>query len=161
MSAWLQTLALQHNRLTSLPPTVRGLASLTDLSLTHNELVSADFVPYLPSLTQVTLALALALALTLALALPLTLTSFTQLGLSHNRLASLPTNLIGLTRLHSIGVAHNLLSTLPDELLRLPRLTAVCASHNRIGPLLPSVAQAIMLRSLDVQVRLLHAHCMH
>ena len=155
MSAWLQTLALQHNRLTSLPPTVRGLASLTDLSLTHNELVSADFVPYLPSLTQVTLALALALAL------PLTLTSFTQLGLSHNRLASLPTNLIGLTRLHSIGVAHNRLSTLPDELLRLPRLTAVCASHNRIGPLLPSVAQAIMLRSLDVQVRLLHAHCMH
>ena len=134
---------------------MRGLASLTDLSLTHNELVSADFVPYLPSLTQVTLALALALAL------PLTLTSFTQLGLSHNRLASLPTNLIGLTRLHSIGVAHNQLSTLPDELLRLPRLTAVCASHNRIGPLLPSVAQAIMLRSLDVQVRLLHAHCMH
>ena len=136
---------------------MRGLASLTDLSLTHNELVSADFVPYLPSLTQVSLALVLALAL----ALPLTLTSSTQLGLSHNRLASLPTNLIGLTRLHSIGVAHNQLSTLPDELLRLPRLTAVCASHNRIGPLLPSVAQAIMLRSLDVQVRLLHAHCMH
>ena len=142
---------------------MRGLASLTDLSLTHNELVSADFVPYLPSLTQVTLALALALALVLALALalPLALTLFTQLGLSHNRLASLPTNLIGLTRLHSIGVAHNRLSTLPDELLRLPRLTAVCASHNRIGPLLPSVAQAMMLRSLDVQVRLLHAHCMH
>ena len=136
---------------------MRGLASLTDLSLTHNELVSADFVPYLPSLTQVSLALVLAPAL----ALPLTLTSSTQLGLSHNRLASLPTNLIGLTRLHSIGVAHNRLSTLPDELLRLPRLTAVCASHNRIGPLLPSVAQAIMLRSLDVQVRLLHAHCMH
>ena len=136
---------------------MRGLASLTDLSLTHNELVSADFVPYLPSLTQVSLAL----VLVLALALPLTLTSSTQLGLSHNRLTSLPTNLIGLTRLHSIGVAHNQLSTLPDELLRLPRLTAVCASHNRIGPLLPSVAQAMMLRSLDVQVRLLHAHCMH
>jgi len=51
----LQTLALQHNRLTSLPPTVRGLTSLTDLSLTHNELVCADFVSYLPSLTQATL----------------------------------------------------------------------------------------------------------
>ena len=71
---------------------MRGLAALTDLSLSHNALASAAFVPQLPSLT--------------------------QLGLSHNQLSALPADLDGLTRLHSLGVAHNQLTALPDALFQ-------------------------------------------
>lgn len=121
-----ESLDLSKLGLTSLPPEIGHLTSLTQLDLSDNQLTSL-----LPEIGL--------------------LTSLTQLNLFNNQLTSLPSEIVQLTSLAILNLAINQLSSLPPEIVQLTSLTQLDLSRSQlITSLLPEIVQLTSLKQLDL-----------
>ena len=112
--------------LTSLPPEIGDLTSLTDLDLGDNQLASLP--PEIGNLT-----------------------SLTSLILHGNELASLPSEIGNLIRLTGLGLHGNHFTALPPELTNLTSLTALGLGANRFASLPAEIGKLIALTQLGLQ----------
>ncbi|XP_078719620.1 p53-induced death domain-containing protein 1 [Lampetra fluviatilis] len=159
----LTHLELSCNRLISLPPTLRGLTSLSILFLANNCLQELpEWLGQLRSLTQLSVkdndlcsvppssleGLSALCCLDLSNnrleTLPEELGSLLcleDLDLSRNSLASLPASLSGMNRLKSLFLHDNRLISVPASLASLPALSRLDLCNNSLRSVPPEVAQ--------------------
>lgn len=100
-------LDLSGNQLTSLPPEIAKLTSLTKLDFSNNQLTGLP-----PEISK--------------------LTSLARLYLSRNRLKSLPLEITRMTSLTSLSLWNNQLTSLPPEIVNLTSLTFLNLSSNQL-----------------------------
>ncbi|CAM9464895.1 unnamed protein product [Lampetra fluviatilis] len=159
----LTHLELSCNRLISLPPTLRGLTSLSILFLANNCLQELpEWLGQLRSLTRLSVkdndlcsvppssleGLSALCCLDLSNnrleTLPEELGSLhclEDLDLSRNSLASLPASLSGMNRLKSLFLHDNRLISVPASLASLPALSRLDLCNNSLRSVPPEVAQ--------------------
>ncbi|MEH2146278.1 COR domain-containing protein [Nostoc sp.] len=119
----LTTLYLDNNQLSSLPPEISQLSSLTTLDLDNNQLSSLP-----PEFSQ--------------------LSSLTTLDLDNNQLSSLPPEISQLSSLTTLYLHNNQLSSLPPEFSQLSSLTTLYVSNNQLSSLPPEISQLSSLTRL-------------
>lgn len=120
----VQTLSLSHKELSSLPPALSKLTSLTSLDLSENSL---DTLPEYIS------------------TLPLT-----TVNLAKNMFSSVPSALIQCPCLTHVSLEMNFISSVPDTFCTLPNLIQVKLSYNHITelPIIPSVEELYLTSNL-------------
>jgi internalin A len=116
-------LDLSNNQLSSLPPEISQLSSLTRLYLSNNQLSSLP-----PEISQ--------------------LSSLTRLDLHNNQLSSLPPEICQLSSLTTLYLHNNQLSSLPPEICQLSSLTTLYLSNNQLSSLPPEISQLSSLTTL-------------
>ncbi|KAJ8249155.1 hypothetical protein GJAV_G00231770 [Gymnothorax javanicus] len=121
----LTHLDLSFNRLSSFPPCLLSLPVLSSLLLSHNRLRSLP-----PSVGQ--------------------LGSLTFLSLLGNKLQSVPPGLGHLGALHTLDLSHNRLESLPPELGQLHNLQSLELSHNQLRELPDTLGSLHSLRELSI-----------
>jgi internalin A len=145
----LTQLDLRNNQLTTLPSEIGQLTSLTRLNLSFNQLVT------LPSeIGQLLCMTQLYLRSNGLTALPPEigqLTHMMQLDLSENRLTTLPPEIGQLTRLVQLNLGYNQLTTLPPEIGQLPRLVQLNLSYNQLTTLPLEIGQLTNLTQLYLE----------
>lgn len=113
------------NQLTSLPPEILKLRSLTELKVSHNQLTSLP-----PEISE--------------------LKNLTQLDVDNNQLTSLPSKISELKNLTRLYISYNQLTSLPPEIRELKNLTRLDLSKNKLT-LLPSEISGLKnLEKLDL-----------
>ncbi len=142
----LTKLYLSNNNLSSLPPEIARLTSLTELYLGNNNLSSLP-----PEIARLTLLTALDLSYNNLSSLPpeiARLTLLTALDLSYNNLSSLPPEIARLTSLTALDLDNNNLSSLPPEICRLTSLTELYLHNNKLTSLPPEICWLTSLTEL-------------
>ncbi|MEH2125888.1 COR domain-containing protein [Nostoc sp.] len=142
----LTTLSLNDNQLSSLPPEISQLSNLTTLYLENNQLSSL-----LPEISQLSNLTTLSLNDNQLSSLPpeiSQLSSLTKLNLSKNQLSSLPPEISQLSSLTELFLENNQLSSLPPEFSRLSNLTTLSVSKNQLSSLPPEISQLSSLTML-------------
>ncbi|HYP27434.1 MAG TPA: COR domain-containing protein [Blastocatellia bacterium] len=144
----LTVIDLSFNQLKTLPPEVTKLTNLTELNLSHNRLTTLP-----PEITKLTNLADLDLSGNELTSLPpeiTRLTGLTRLGLRGNKLKIVPPEIARLTSLAVIDLSLNQLKTLPPEIVRLTRLTILYLSNNKLTSLPPEIMRLTNLVFLDV-----------
>ncbi|MCC5653179.1 leucine-rich repeat domain-containing protein [Nostoc sp. XA013] len=111
-----KVLSLDNNQLSSLPPEISQLSSLTTLSLDNNQLSSLP-----PEISQ--------------------LSSLTTLDLNDNQLSSLPPEISQLSSLTTLDLNDNQLSSLPPEFSQLSSLTTLYLNDNPLTSPPPEIVE--------------------
>nr|XP_032815903.1 p53-induced death domain-containing protein 1 [Petromyzon marinus]XP_032815904.1 p53-induced death domain-containing protein 1 [Petromyzon marinus] len=145
----LTHLELSCNRLISLPPTLRGLTSLSILFLANNSLQELpDWLGQLRSLTR------LSVKDNHLCSVPPSslegLSALCWLDLSNNRLETLPEELGSLHCLEDLDVSRNSLASLPASLSGMNRLKSLFLHDNRLISVPASLASLPALSRLDL-----------
>ena len=145
----VQSLNLQGNKLTRVPPSIRHNRRLESLWLGNNNLTSLDTktLRRLRRLTDLNLYNA---GLT---TLPKTIGRLKRvkvLDLYYNKITELPRWIGKMKQLEQLAVAYNELKELPVSLAKLRRLQKLYAHHNRISQLPDNFAKLKNLRVLDI-----------
>ncbi|MFA6159027.1 MAG: leucine-rich repeat domain-containing protein [Candidatus Paceibacterota bacterium] len=147
--AFLQSLSLAGNALTSLPPEIGRLSSLKWLCLEHNHLESLP-----PEVGQLSSLKLLLLDYNHLTSLPPEMghlsSSLKELGLSYNRLTCLPPEMRHLSSLQSLNLSHNQLASLLPEIGDLSSLEGLYLYHNRLKRLPPDIGRLSSLEVLNV-----------
>jgi internalin A len=144
----LTVLKLGDNQLTSLPPEIGQLTALTDLSLNSNQLTSLP-----PEIGQLTALTDLNLNSNQLTSLPPEigqLTALLGLSLSCNQLKSLPPEIGQLKALIELGLGNNQLTSLPPEIGKLTALLGLSFSINQLKSLPPEIGQLKALTKLSL-----------
>ncbi|KAJ8402954.1 hypothetical protein AAFF_G00362680 [Aldrovandia affinis] len=134
--------------LSTLPPSLSSLTSLTHLDLSFNRLSS-----FPPCLLTLPLISSLLLSHNLLSALPSSvgcLRSLRYLSLFGNRLRALPPSLGQLVALQTLDLSHNLLKSLPTEVGLLESLRSLELSNNRLKELPETLGSLLSLRELII-----------
>ncbi|XP_061078573.1 p53-induced death domain-containing protein 1 [Conger conger] len=134
--------------LSSLPPSLRSLSSLTHLDLSFNRLTSLP-----PCLLSLPLLSSLLLSHNLLSSLPSSvgeLRSLSFLSLLGNRLQTVPPSLGHLGALCTLDLSHNQLQRLPPELGLLESLQSLELSHNCLRELPHTLGSLLSLRELSI-----------
>ncbi|MBO0931181.1 leucine-rich repeat domain-containing protein [Fibrella aquatilis] len=142
----LTALNLYHNKLASLPAELGNLRALKTLNLGNNQLVSLP-----PSVLQLTLLESLALYDNQLVSLPDgigQLARLQHLFLSSNQLIMLPAQLARCRNLLSLTLDNNPLTALPETLGKLDSLQTLSLRDTRLGALPASIGQLTNLRNL-------------
>tara|TARA_R110002072_G_scaffold302710_2_gene487619 strand:- start:127672 stop:130725 length:3054 start_codon:yes stop_codon:yes gene_type:complete len=121
----LTVLYLHDNQLTSVPPEIGQLVSLASLRLDSNKLTS---VP--PEIGQ--------------------LTSLTTLRLDHNQLTSLPPKIGQLASLTMLHFQYNQLTSVPAEIGQLASLTTLFLDNNQLTSVPAEIGQLTSLTTLSL-----------
>jgi len=147
--ASVSRLGLNHNQLTTLPPEIAKLNKLTRLDLRNNQLAS------LPAeITRLTKLTTLDLANNQLTSLPLgitKLTSLTTLDLGDNQLTGVPPEIAKLTKLTRLDLGNNQLTSLPVEITKLMKLTRLDLGNNQLTSMPPEVTKLTNLTSLNLE----------
>ncbi|HJQ25488.1 MAG TPA: COR domain-containing protein [Blastocatellia bacterium] len=139
---------LIDNHLTSVPPEIAKLRSLTSLFLWNNQLASLP-----PEIAELTSLTSLILRKNQLASLPpeiAKLTSLTSLVLSNNQLKGLPPEIAQLTNLTSLWIDSNQLTSLPREISNLINLTSLILNNNQLTSLPPEITRLIKLTILKL-----------
>ncbi|WP_417911280.1 COR domain-containing protein [Candidatus Electronema sp. PJ] len=139
-------LDLRSNRLTTLPPELFQLTSLTKLYLSNNQLAALP-----PELFQMKNLTGLDLGGLKLTTLPpeiCQLTNLTTLDLRGNQLTALPPELFHLTKLTELSLSGNQITTLPQEIGQLTRLTELSLSGNQLTALPTEICHLTNLTGL-------------
>ncbi|MCC5665284.1 leucine-rich repeat domain-containing protein [Nostoc sp. CHAB 5784] len=142
-------LNLNHNQLSSLPPEISQLSSLTTLNLNHNQLSSLP-----PEISQLSSLTELSLDNNQLSSLPpefSQLSSLTELYLDNNQLSSLPPEFSQLSSLTELYLDNNQLSSLPPEFSQLSSLTELYLDNNQLSSLPPEFSQLSSLTTLSLR----------
>jgi small GTP-binding protein len=144
----LTRLYIDNNQLTFLPPEISKLRSLTELKVSHNQLTSLPpEISKLKNLTQLDVDNNQLTSLPPEIS---ELKNLTQLYISYNQLTSLPFGISELRNLKELYIFHNQLTSLPSEISRLENLTRLDLSKNKLT-LLPSEISGLKnLEKLDL-----------
>jgi len=149
--AKLDTLELDGQNLTELPPEIGMLAELQVLSLSSNQLTS------LPAeIGNLSKLVELAVDENCLTELPAQIGRLTRLEillLSHNKLRALPASIGDLVSLQALNLEHNELRTLPPEIGRLSKLRRLSIQDNRLTELPREFAQLDSLQDFDWRKR--------
>ncbi|NGX37264.1 MAG: Internalin-A [Chlamydiae bacterium] len=145
----VQTLHLEDNQLTELPPEIGNLTQLLGLFLSNNQLT--ELPPEIGLLTQLKW-------------LPLKnnkftefppeigqLTQLTKLDLKHNQLTSLPPEIGKLSQLAFLDLQNNQLTSLPPEIGQLTNLKGLDLYNNQVTSLPPEIGQLARLLKLNLE----------
>ncbi len=142
-------LDLSHNQLTTLPPEIAELTSLTTLNLWDNQLTTLP-----PEIAELTSLTTLHLSRNQLTTLPpeiAELTSLTTLDLTGNQLTTLPPEIAELTSLTTLNLWGNQLTTLPPEIAELTSLTTLNLWGNQLTTFPPEIAELTSLTELDLR----------
>lgn len=124
----LQSLMLNHNRLSALPTSISKCAALEFLNLSNNSITELS-----DELTDLTALQSLYLHKNALATLPDALGNLARLEIlevKENRLVRVPESLGALERLQHLGLASNALTFLPEALGALSRLSRLDLDHN-------------------------------
>jgi len=141
------TLNLRSNQLTTLPPEIAELKSLTTLYLRSKLTALPPEIAELKSLTTLDLSGNQLTALPPEIA---ELKSLTTLDLSGNQLTALPPEIAELKSLTTLDLLGNQLTALPPEIAELKSLTALDLSVNQLTALPPEIAELKSLTALGI-----------
>ncbi|XP_054645322.1 leucine-rich repeat-containing protein 40 [Dunckerocampus dactyliophorus] len=113
------------NQLTSIPPRLAEMQTLTELNLSFNRLTCCDYVCMLQQLV--------------------------HLDLSNNQLSGLPAELKNVTKLHSVILSYNKFKSFPEVLYDMVSLETVLLSNNQVGGVDPTrLVKLVRLSTLDL-----------
>lgn len=143
-------LDLSNLGLTTLPPEIGQLTSLTELNLYGNQLTTLP-----PEIGQLTALTALYLHDNHLSTLPPEigqLTALTMLRLYGNHLTTLPPEIGQLTAMTELELANNQFTTLPPEIGQLTALTDLYFYDNKLTTLPPEIGQLTALMSLYLHI---------
>jgi len=141
-------LDLSRNQLTSLPPEITKLTSLTSLDLSSNQLTSLPL-----EITKLTSLTSLDLSSNQLTSLPPEITRLTNLNLlrlNSNELTSVPLEITKLTSLTNLSLAYNELTSVPPEITKLTNLSRFYLSSNQLTSVPPEITKLTNLTSLDL-----------
>jgi small GTP-binding protein len=141
-------LDLRSKRLTTLPPELFQLTSLTKLYLSNNQLAALP-----PELFQMKNLTGLDLGGLKLTTLPLELfqlTNLAKLYLHDNQLTTLPPEIGQLRKLQELYLWGNTLTTLPQELFQITNLTKLYLSRNQLITLPQEICQLTKLKYLHL-----------
>ena len=143
------SLDLRDNQLTTLPPEIGQLTSLTWLDLRDNQLTTLP-----PEIVQLMNLTELYLSGNQLTTLPpeiVQLTSLTTLYLGGNQLTTLPPEIVQLTSLTTLNLDRTQLSELPREIGQLTNLVRLDADYNQLTTLPPEFGRLTKLSILYLQ----------
>jgi len=144
----LTSLNLIGNQLTSVPPEIFELTNLTQLDLGRNPL--GRLPPEIGKLTNLTGLYVYGAELT---ELPPEITELTKLvdlGLWDNKLTTIPPWIARLTNLATLILAENRLRSVPPGITDLPKLSYLALSDNQLTSVPPELARLSNLTHLDL-----------
>lgn len=141
-------LNLSFGELTSLPPEIGKLISLTNLDLSYNYLKALP--PEINKLTNLTLLKLTSNQLTSLPPEVTRLTKLTYLNLSFNQLTSLPPEIAELTSLVEFDLFGNRLTSLPPEIGKLTNLEYIDLGDNELTGLPQEIGNLTNLRTLHL-----------
>jgi internalin A len=144
----LTTLNLAGNKLTLFPPEISQLTALTWLNLESNELTTLP--PEIGQLTALTTLLLHNNELTTLPPQIGQLTALTKLDLSGNELTTLPPVIAELMALTELYLNNNELTTLPSKIGQLTALTRLYVESNELTTLPPEIGQLTALTTLGL-----------
>ncbi len=140
-------LDLSSNNLTSLPPEILELKSLTKLYISNNHLTSLPSeISELKNLTELYIS-------NNHTSLPpeiSELKNLTKLYISNNQLTSLPPEISKLKNLTKLYISNNQLTSLPPEISELKNLTELYISNNQLTSLPPEISELKNLTKLSI-----------